>query len=161
MTIPEASGKWARNFPEGFSGVLITDGYSGYNKVQGAARAGCWAHMRRKWLEATPEGADAKICKAAQGYAFCSRLFDPDGVMRCPNGKAFHFCYARKYTIHPQALNRHHPAKKQDYYMHNYMHCETAVLHVCLRLHLLKRTAQPPGCSSGCAGSTANSFSSS
>ena len=76
MTIPEASGKWARNFPEGFSGVLITDGYSGYNKVQGAARAGCWAHMRRKWLEATPEGADAKICKAAQGYAFCSRLFE-------------------------------------------------------------------------------------
>lgn len=44
------SGKWARNFLEGFSGVLITDGYSGYNKVQDAERAGCWAHMRRKWL---------------------------------------------------------------------------------------------------------------
>ena len=70
------SGKWARNFLEGFSGVLITDGYSGYNKVQGAARAGCWAHMRRKWLEATPKGADAKTCKAAEGYAFCNRLFD-------------------------------------------------------------------------------------
>ena len=70
------SGKWARNFLEGFSGVLITDGYSGYNQVQGAARAGCWAHMRRKWLEATPEGADAKTCKAAQGYAFCNRLFE-------------------------------------------------------------------------------------
>ena len=72
------SGKWARNFLEGFSGVLITDGYSGYNKVQDAECAGYRAHMRRKWLEATPEGADAKTCKAAEGYAFCNRLFEPE-----------------------------------------------------------------------------------
>ena len=65
-----------QEFLKGFSGVLITDGYSGYNKVHGAERAGCWAHMRRKWLEAMPEGADAKTCKAAQGYAFCNRLFE-------------------------------------------------------------------------------------
>ena len=70
------SGKWAQTFLEGFSGVLITDGYSGYNKVQEAERAGCWAHMRRKWLEAMPEGADAKTCKVAQGYEFCNRLFE-------------------------------------------------------------------------------------
>ena len=70
------SGKWAKTFLEGFSGVLITDGYSGYNKVQGAEHAGCWAHMRRKWLEAMPEGADAKTCKAAEGYEFCNRLFE-------------------------------------------------------------------------------------
>ncbi len=70
------SRKWAKTFLEGFSGVLITDGYSGYNKVQEAERAGCWAHMRRKWLEAMPEGADAKTCKAAQGYEFCNRLFE-------------------------------------------------------------------------------------
>ena len=28
------SGKWARNFLEGFSGVLITDGYSGFTYAQ-------------------------------------------------------------------------------------------------------------------------------
>lgn len=70
------SEKWAKDFLEGFSGVLSTDGYSGYNKVQGAGRAGCWAHMRRKWLEAMPAGADAKSYKAAQGYEFCNRLFE-------------------------------------------------------------------------------------
>ena len=70
------SGDCAKEFLEGFRGVLITDGYSGYNKVQGAERAGCWAHMRRKWLDAMPEGADVKSCKAAQGYAFCNRLFE-------------------------------------------------------------------------------------
>ena len=70
------SGDCAKEFLEGFRGVLITDGYRGYNKVQGAERAGCWAHMRRKWLDAMPKGADAKSCKAAQGYAFCNRLFE-------------------------------------------------------------------------------------
>ena len=70
------SGKWAKDFLEGFHGVLITDGYSGYNKVEDAEHAGCWAHMRRKWLEAIPEGADAKTCNAAQGYEFCNRLFE-------------------------------------------------------------------------------------
>ena len=70
------SGKWAKTFLEGFKGVLITDGYGGYNKVQDAEHAGCWAHMRRKWLDAMPEGADAKTCKAAQGYEFCNRLFE-------------------------------------------------------------------------------------
>ena len=39
------------------------------------SRSGKWAHMRRKWLEAMPEGADAKTCKAAQGYEFGNRLF--------------------------------------------------------------------------------------
>ena len=70
------SGKWAKNFLEGFSGVLITDGYSGYNKVQGAERAGCWAHMRRKWLDGMPEGADATTCNAVKGYEFCNQLFE-------------------------------------------------------------------------------------
>ena len=70
------SGDCAKEFLEGFRGVLITDGYKGYNKVQGTEHAGCWAHMRRKWLDAMPKGADAKSCQAAQGYAFCNRLFE-------------------------------------------------------------------------------------
>ena len=54
----------------------VAAAYGGYNKVQDAEHAGCWAHMRRKWLDAMPEGADAKTCKAAQGYEFCNRLFE-------------------------------------------------------------------------------------
>ena len=30
---------------EGFGGVLITEEYSGYNKVQDAERAGCWTYL--------------------------------------------------------------------------------------------------------------------
>ena len=80
------SGKWARNFLEGFGGVLITEEYSGYNKVRDAERAGCWTYLcaflehgeieisnnqvenairpfvvgRKGWLFAdTPQGAEA------------------------------------------------------------------------------------------------------
>ena len=72
------SGKWAKAFLDGFSGVLITDGYSGYNKVHDAEHAGCSAHMRRKRLDAMPDGTDATTCNAEQGYAFCNRLFELD-----------------------------------------------------------------------------------
>lgn len=70
------SGDCAKEFLSGFSGILVSDGYSGYNKLQHVIRAGCWAHARRKWVEAMPKGADAKISKAAQGYDFCNQLFE-------------------------------------------------------------------------------------
>ena len=69
------SGECAKDFLAGFNGILVSDGYTGYNKVSGVIRAGCWAHARRKWLEAMPKGATVTNSKAAQGYAFCNRLF--------------------------------------------------------------------------------------
>ena len=39
----------------GSKGVLIVDGYAGYNGVvgeDGRPRAGCWAHARRKFFDA-------------------------------------------------------------------------------------------------------------
>lgn len=46
-----------------FSGILHTDAYSGYNGVSanGVTRAGCWAHVRRKFYEITVVSDDAKI----------------------------------------------------------------------------------------------------
>ena len=32
--------------------------------------------MRGKWMDAMPEGVDAKTCKAVQGYKFCLRLLE-------------------------------------------------------------------------------------
>ena len=68
-------GECAKEFLEGFHGILVTDGYSGYNKVPDVTRAGCWAHMRRKWHEAMPKGETGQKSLAAQGYRFCNRLF--------------------------------------------------------------------------------------
>lgn len=69
-------GACAKGFLKGFAGVLISDGYSGYEAVDTPIRAGCWAHMRRKWYEAMPKGATVENSKAAVGYEFCNRLFD-------------------------------------------------------------------------------------
>ena len=72
---PTRSGQHARRFLEGFSGYLQTDGYSGYNAVPDVIHCGCFAHLQRKFVEAIPNGADAKSSKAAIGYDYCNRLF--------------------------------------------------------------------------------------
>ncbi len=48
---------------QGTAGVLIVDGYAGYNGVVGdggRTRAGCWAHARRKFFEALKTSPEAR-----------------------------------------------------------------------------------------------------
>ena len=47
----------------------------GYNQVQKVTHFGCWAHARRKWWEAMPDGATVKTRKAAVGFQYCTKLF--------------------------------------------------------------------------------------
>lgn len=70
------AGACAEELLKGFTGVLVADGYSGYNVLDHVTRAGCWAHMRRKWFEAMPKGATVENSKAAIGYEYCSKLFE-------------------------------------------------------------------------------------
>ncbi len=73
---PTRHGDHAANFLGRFSGYLVCDGYDGYNKVKSVTRCGCWAHVRRKFVDALP--ADKKLLPtsmAAVGVAFCNRLF--------------------------------------------------------------------------------------
>lgn len=72
---PDRSSKHAAAFLKGFSGCLVTDGYAGYNQVDGVIRCGCWSHMRRYWREAMPKGATKETSKAAWGYDYCNKLF--------------------------------------------------------------------------------------
>ena len=72
---PDRSGKRPESFLNGFRGSLVTDGYAGYNQVQNVIHCGCWAHARRKWREAMPEGATVKTSKAAIGFQYCNKLF--------------------------------------------------------------------------------------
>lgn len=69
------AGKCAVEFLGDFRGILLSDGWSAYNKVLDVIRAGCWAHMQRKWREAMPKGEIGNKSVAAQGYKFCNRLF--------------------------------------------------------------------------------------
>jgi len=49
---PSRNGEIAVNFLKNFKGYVHSDGYSGYNKLSGITRCGCWAHLRRKLVEA-------------------------------------------------------------------------------------------------------------
>ena len=72
---PDRSGKRPERFLKGFTGCLVTDGYAGYNQVAKVTHCGCWAHMKRKWREAMPDGATVKTSKAAVGFQYCNKLF--------------------------------------------------------------------------------------
>ena len=72
---PSRKGACAEEVLKGFHGILVCDGYSGYNVVSNVIRAGCWAHMRRKWHEAMPKGANLENSAAARGFDYCDRLF--------------------------------------------------------------------------------------
>lgn len=51
---PDRKFKNPQQFLKGFKGTIITDGYYGYNHIEGITNAYCWAHARRKFYEALP-----------------------------------------------------------------------------------------------------------
>ena len=102
---PDRSGKRPESFLRGFTGCLVTDGYTGYNLVANVTHCGCWAHARRKWREAMPEGATVKTSKAAIGFQYCNKLFAEE-----------HKCapYQPKYR-HEHRQNRELPILEEYY----------------------------------------------
>ncbi|GAC1651857.1 MAG: IS66 family transposase [Acidobacteriaceae bacterium] len=62
-----------------FTGYLQVDGYPGYEKLPNITLAGCWAHARRKFVDALAllpaEKRTKGGTKAHEGLAFCDRLF--------------------------------------------------------------------------------------
>jgi transposase len=62
------SGSFADELLTGFSGYLQTDGYSGYEHLEGRrdiVRVGCFAHIRRKFVEAWEAVGKTGISKEA------------------------------------------------------------------------------------------------
>jgi len=53
----------AHSLLEGYQGLVLSDGYGGYDFLDAERHAGCWAHARRKFVEA------AKIKGKKQGLA--------------------------------------------------------------------------------------------
>ncbi|HEY9119558.1 MAG TPA: IS66 family transposase [Marinobacter sp.] len=79
---PSRSGEIARHLLEGYRGYVQTDDYAGYNLVCAAAgitQLGCWAHARRKFVEASKVTAgtgkaDVAIAQIGKLYAIEQRL---------------------------------------------------------------------------------------
>lgn len=73
---PGRSGEYAQKYLETYKGAIHTDGYSGYNRLSNT-RCGCWAHVRRKFVEALPNKKDIGSIKteAQIGIEYIDKLF--------------------------------------------------------------------------------------
>lgn len=74
---PGRRGEYAEQFLDGFHGCLHTDGYAGYKRLTNVTRCCCWAHVRRKFVEAMPQktAANGALTPAQQGRRYCDQLF--------------------------------------------------------------------------------------
>lgn len=64
-------------FLKGFKGYLHSDAYSGYANLAGTISCLCWAHLRRKFVEALPpEAKNLEGTLATEGVAYCNKLFE-------------------------------------------------------------------------------------
>ena len=80
---PTRAGDNAVEFLEGYSGYLMCDGYSGYNKVPDVKRTACWAHIRRYLIDAIPKGKHLDYTQpSVQGVMYVNRLFEMEDKIR-------------------------------------------------------------------------------
>lgn len=72
------SGDTPKALLENFSGALMVDGYEGYNPVcqqNQLTRLGCWAHARRKFVEAQRQQPKGKTGKADVALGLIQKLY--------------------------------------------------------------------------------------
>lgn len=81
---PSRSGDCAVEYLRDFKGFVHSDGYSGYNKLSGITRVGCWAHLRRKFVEAIPpkKAPGAALTPAEKARDYCDKLFHIESGLR-------------------------------------------------------------------------------
>jgi len=75
---PSRSGAVPTRLLQGYQGYLMTDGYEGYNalaRTEGIEHLVCWAHVRRKFVEATRVQPKGKKGLADQAVALIGRLY--------------------------------------------------------------------------------------
>ncbi len=77
------AGENASAFLKGFSGYIMCDGYSGYNRLTNVRRCSCWAHVRRYLIDAVPKGKMNDYTEpAVQGLLYVQKLFDKERQIR-------------------------------------------------------------------------------
>ena len=72
------SGEVAQSFLSGYQGYVQTDGYSGYDfldHTDGIEHIGCWAHARRKFIEAKKGQTGKKAGSADIALGYIRKLY--------------------------------------------------------------------------------------
>lgn len=72
------SEETAKEFIKGYTGIIETDGYAGYNNIEGVIHAKCWAHARRYFYQSIPLDENKQLKIDTYGYiglTYCNKLF--------------------------------------------------------------------------------------
>ena len=73
---PTRNGDHAKKFLGDYGKYLVCDGFDACNKLTDTTRCGCWAHARRKFVEALPTDPNLLATSAAaKGVEYCNKLF--------------------------------------------------------------------------------------
>lgn len=73
---PTRNGDNAVKFLGEYSWYVVCDGFDGYNKLTNVTRCGCWAHARRKFVEALPiDKALLSTSTAAKGVNLINEFY--------------------------------------------------------------------------------------
>lgn len=136
---PSRNGDHAVTYLKDFKGYVHSDGFSGYNKLKDITRCGCWAHLRRKFVEAIPakKSKEASLTSAEIGRDYCNQLFKiEDSLKDLSPDERFHkrlelerpvleafWCWLENLTfLKGSALGKAVVyAKNQKPYMENYL----------------------------------------
>jgi transposase len=93
----------AKEFLQGYSGYLQTDGYKGYNcaveDMAGIIHVGCFAHARRKFFEA--EKVNKSSRSAGEGLKHIRNLYVIENELRDKDMDNVAFLYERKARAGP------------------------------------------------------------
>ncbi len=74
---PSRRGQVAKTLLEGYEGALMVDGYEGYEAAcsEAVVRLGCWAHARRRFIEAQRLQPKGKAGKPDQALSWINKLY--------------------------------------------------------------------------------------
>ncbi|MGI2227677.1 IS66 family transposase [Shewanella vesiculosa] len=72
---PSRAAACVKDFLTGYSGYLLTDGYSAYNTLEQVTQAACMAHARRKFTDAQKASPSKKAGKPEKALSYIAKLY--------------------------------------------------------------------------------------
>ena len=95
------------NFLDGYNGYLLTDGYSGYNNLNGIANAYCRAHARRKFVEIVKTLSDEQVKESVSNkiVKLIDKLFVEEAKFKENNYGPQTICEMRNSDEYIEILN--------------------------------------------------------
>ncbi|WP_140341603.1 IS66 family transposase, partial [Vibrio parahaemolyticus] len=79
-----------QDFLGGYSGYLLSDGYSAYDKLEDVTQAACMAHVRRKFTDAQKASPSKKAGKPEKALNFISKLYGIEKKAKGLDAKSRH-----------------------------------------------------------------------